>query len=483
MISPRMLLLTCVFALSGVLGGCAVNPATGETDFVTMSEQDELALGRQASQEAAKEYPRYPDEKLQAYVQQVGERVARAGDRPNLQYHFTVVDSPDINAFALPGGYIYIHRGLMAYLNSEAELAAVLGHEVGHVTARHSVRQQSQASAWNVLGAAVAIGTGVSSAGDLTNVLGTAVVRGYGRDMELQADGLGAKYLARAGYDPKAMIQVVRVLKAQEDYAREVALRNGEAVQPVGYHGLFDTHPDNDRRLQEVLGPAQALAGGQQEVGRERYLQAIDGLAFGDSADAGIRRGQNFYHGELGFTLSFPQGWGMLNQPSALVGYPKDQQAYIGMKLVPREGQLSPLEYLRKGAGGRLAEEQELKQPGIQGATGVVPGSPARRVAVVYLDKAAYLFIGVVKGRGSLESRDPEFLSVIHSFRPLRADERQLARGRHLQLVKAQAGQSVEQLAKSENDTESDAISRIRLLNDLYPSGQPKAGDWLKIVR
>ena len=483
MTKTRMLLLTCLFTLSGVLGGCAVNPATGETDFVTMSEQDELALGRQASQEAAKQYPRYTDEKLQAYVQQVGERVARVGDRPTLQYRFTVVDSPDINAFALPGGYIYIHRGLMAYLNSEAELAAVLGHEIGHVTARHSVRQQSQASAWNVLGAAVAIGTGVSAAGDLTNVLGTAVVRGYGRDMELQADGLGAKYLARAGYDPKAMIQVVRVLKNQEDYARQVAQAKGEAVQPVGYHGLFDTHPDNDRRLQEVLGPAQALAGGQQEVGRDRYLKAIDGMPFGDSAESGIRRGQSFYHGELGFTLSYPRGWGMLNQPTALIGYPEDQQAYIGMKLVPRDGQLSPLEYLRKGAGGRLADEQELNQAGMKGAAAVIPGSPARRVAVVYKDQGAYLFVGVVKGRASLESRDAEFLSVIRSFRPLRADERKLAEPRRLQLVQAKAGQSLEQLAKGGNEPESDAISRIRLLNDLYPTGQPKPGEWLKIVR
>ncbi|SDI28046.1 Putative Zn-dependent protease [Pseudomonas panipatensis] len=480
---PRMLLLTCLLALFGALSGCAVNPATGETDFVTMSEQDELALGRQASQDVAKQYPRYADEKLQAYVQQVGERVARVGDRPTLQYHFTVVDTPDINAFALPGGYIYVHRGLLAYLNSEAELAAVLGHEIGHVTARHSVRQQSQASAWGVLGAAVSIGTGVSAAGDLTNVLGTAMVRGYGRDMELQADGLGAKYLARAGYDPTAMIQVVRILKNQEDFAREQAQKNGQAVQPVGYHGLFDTHPDNDQRLQQVIGPAKALANGQQETDRERYLKAIDGMPFGDSADTGIRRGQHFYHGELNFTLTYPPGWGLLNQPSALIGYPQDQQAFIGMKLIPREGQLTPLEYLRKGAGGRLAGEETFQQAGLDGATAVVPGSPARRVALIYQGKAAYLFVGAIKGRGSLETRDADFLSVIHSFRPLRADERKLAEPVRLALVQVQAGQSVEQLAKGGNGPESDAISRIRLLNDLYPSGQPKAGDWLKIVR
>ncbi|HSX87643.1 MAG TPA: M48 family metalloprotease, partial [Pseudomonas sp.] len=205
----------------GQLASCAVNPATGRTDFVMMSEQQELDLGRRYNQEILKQHPRYADEKLQAYVQQVGERVAKNSHRNRLAYQFTVVDSPDINAFALPGGYIYIHRGLLAYLNSEAELAAVLGHEVGHVTARHSVQQQSQASAWGILGQAVAIGTGVGAAGDLTNVLGSAVVRGYGRDMELEADGLGAQYLARSGYDPQAMIEVVRVLKNQEVFARD----------------------------------------------------------------------------------------------------------------------------------------------------------------------------------------------------------------------------------------------------------------------
>lgn len=473
-----------LLALMSVLAGCATNPATGKSDFVMMSEQEELGMGQKYSQEILKQYPRYGDEKLQAYVQQVGERVARAGDRPNLQYHFTVIDTPDINAFALPGGYIYIHRGLMAYLGSEAELAAVLGHEVGHVTARHSVRQQSQSSAWNILGQAVAIGTGVGAAADLTNVLGTAFVRGYGRDMELEADGLGAKYLARAGYDPTAMIQVVRVLKNQEDFARDEAARKGQATQPVGYHGLFDTHPDNDQRLKQVIGPAQALAGsGQREVAAERYLKAIDGMPFGDSAASGVRRGQSFYHSELDFTLTYPAGWGILNQPTALVGFTADQQAYIGMKLVQRDDQLTPAEYLRKGAGGRLAGEESFQQAGLSVATGVVPGSPARRIAVIYQKDRAYLFVGAVKGRASLESVDDQFMQVIRSFRPMRADEQKFAQPRRIAVVQAQSGQTVEQFAKAESGPESDSINRIRLLNDLYPTGQPKPGDWLKVVR
>ncbi len=249
----RPCLLWLLMALP--LAGCALNPATGHHDFVMMSEQQELELGQRYSQEILKQYPRYADEKLQAYVQQVGERVAQHSHRGQLSYRFTVIDSSDINAFALPGGYIYIHRGLLAYLNSEAELAAVLGHEVGHVAARHSVQQQSQSNAWGIFGRAVAIGTGIGAAAELTNVLGSAFVRGYGREMELEADGLGAQYLARSGYDPQAMIEVVKVLKSQEEFARDQAASQGKEVPAAsGYHGLFDTHPDNDLRLQQVLG-------------------------------------------------------------------------------------------------------------------------------------------------------------------------------------------------------------------------------------
>lgn len=465
------------------LAGCAVNPATGRTDFVMMSERQELDLGARYNQEILKQYPRYEDAKLQAYIQRVGERVARSSHRNQLNYVFTLVDSPDINAFALPGGYIYIHRGLLAYLNSEAELAAVLGHEVGHVTARHSVRQQSQSTAWNLLGHAAAIGTGVGAVGDLTNVMGNAFVRGYGRDMELEADGLGAQYLARSGYDPQAMIEVVKVLKNQEDFARAQAAKRGEAPAAGGYHGLFDTHPDNDRRLQEVIGPARALAVGNQEVGRDAFLQMLDGLVFGDSAASGIRRGRHFYHGELDFTLSYPQGWQLVNRPDVLIGHSADEQAFIAMTLEPADKRLTPAEFLRKRAGSqRLAAGEELRLGALQGYTAVLQGQSARRVAVIYRDDNAYLFIAAVRGRASLETEDQRFLEVIRSYRPLKADERKLAEPVRLHLVRAKAGQSLAALAK-EVPQQGDGEAQLRLLNGLYPDGVPRAGDWLKTLR
>ncbi len=465
------------------LAGCATNPATGRSDFVMMSEQQEIDLGRRYAQEVAKQYPRYADEQLQAYVQQVGERVARQGHRSELAYTFTVVDSPDINAFAIPGGHIYIHRGLMAYLNSEAELAAVLGHEVGHVTARHSVRQQSQSTAWNILGQAVAIGTGVGAAGDLANVLGSAFVRGYGRDMELEADGLGAQYLARSGYDPQAMIEVVKVLKAQEDFAREEAVAQGREVAPSGYHGLFDTHPDNDTRLRQVVAAATPLANGGGEIGRDAYLHQIEGLPFGDSAEAGVRRGQRFYHVGLDFTLALPPSWNLVNRPDALIVHSPDQRAFLVMTLESRKASGSSLDEVRQRSGGRaLQQEQRLQQGDLDITTGTVPSNGGRRVAVATRGKQAFILIGAVKDGASFADADALFLDVLRSVRPLRAEERALGQPKRLALVEWKAGSDLASMAR-QMQVEGDQLGYLRLLNGLYPTGEPQPGQRLKLVR
>jgi len=478
-----ILRLSLLLLLLGPLWGCAVNPATGRNDFVMMSEQQEIELGQRYNEEIRKQYPRYADEKLQAYVQQVGERVARYGHRSYLKYSFTVIDSPDVNAFALPGGHIYIHRGLMAYLSSEAELAAVLGHEVGHVTARHSVRQQSQSTAWGLLGQAVAIGTGVGAAADLTNALGGAFVSGYGRDMELEADGLGAQYLARSGYDPQAMIAVVKVLKSQEEFARDQARAKGQDVAPAGYHGLFDTHPDNDTRLRQVVAAASPLASGQGEVGRDVYLRHIDGMPFGDSAEAGVRRGQRFYHAGLDFTLALPPGWELINRDDALIVHSADQQAFVVMSLQPLPKELSAEQYLRQRAGPQqLVQQDQFRQSGLDVATAVIPGAAAKRVAVIARERQAFLFTAAVKGHASLESEDERFLEVVRSFRPLQAQERALSEPRRLHLQQFQVGQELAALSKQMSG-EGDQLVRLRLLNGLYPEGQAKPGDWLKMVR
>lgn len=199
-----------------------------------ISENKELEMGRTYHPQIIEQYGRYEDEALQRYVEDVGKRLAAVSHRDDLVYRFTVLDSPVINAFALPGGYIYITRGMMAYLNSEAELAAVLGHEIGHVTARHGVRQQSAAQAANLgytLGAILLPGLRTAGAQDLFNVFGGALLSGYGREHELESDRLGAEYLARSGYPSEAMIEVIGVLKDQATFAEAEAKNKARIIR------------------------------------------------------------------------------------------------------------------------------------------------------------------------------------------------------------------------------------------------------------
>ena len=312
------------------LANCSVNPVTGKQDFVMISENQEIQMGREYNAQILKQSPKYLDQNLQDYVQSIGESLAAKSHRPNLVYRFTVIDSPDINAFALPGGYIFINRGLMAYLSSEEELAAVLGHEIGHVTARHSVRQYSQSQLMGILSTAVEINAG-RTAGNIANLASGALLSGYGRDMELEADDLGAQYIFQEGYSPQGMFEVLSVLKDQEIYSKKIAEQRGQ--EPRSYHGVFASHPSNDKRLQEVLNNVSNSFQKGNHKKKDTYLQKIEGMVFGDSEQSGIRRGNKFFHGPLNLYLASPKTWEIINTPNQLIFSSPSGEAVLQMTL------------------------------------------------------------------------------------------------------------------------------------------------------
>ena len=257
--------------------GCSTNPVTGKKDFSLINKDQELAMGKQAHNSIMKQKKPLRNAKIQAYVNNLGQQLARQSHRKDIRYTFTVLDDPSVNAFALPGGYVYITTGIMAYLNSEGELAGVLGHEIGHVTARHGVKQQSAGMAGAILMSVLTKKTGGS--GKEFNNISKAILSGYGRDHELQADRLGAEYLARVGFAPKNMIDVVGVLKSQEEFAKVQARREGR--QPRAYHGVFASHPRNDTRLQKIIAEAgKYKKGATRDPGHDRYLNMIAGLKY-----------------------------------------------------------------------------------------------------------------------------------------------------------------------------------------------------------
>lgn len=469
------------------LVACAANPVTGKKDLVMMSEQQEVSMGRKSHQQILRQYPRYNDERLQQYVNQIGQELASRSHRSHLKFTFTVVDSPQINAFALPGGYIYVTRGIMAYMNSEAELAGVLGHEIGHVTARHGVRQQSAQTLTGLLGMAVAVGT----KGKYNDVIGTAskaLVSGYGRDHELEADRLGAEYLALTGRDPEQMIKVVGVLKDQEVFDRDVARSEGR--EPRAYHGLFASHPDNDRRLQEVVRAARRFTGEVTvEIGRERYLKLLDGMVFGDSLEQGVVRRNSFYHGPLNLKISAPDNWSIKNSPDKLVFLRKDNSAYTEMTSRPVGQSRSPADFLstllkKSSSGGR-----NLHHRGMRGYQQVVSmprlpwgGAGDALFTVWFKDKTAWLLVSAAKEARQFKPLMREFNAISSSLSGLSREDRTRAAPRRIELQRVRRGDTYARLANS-SSLESYKIEQLRLLNGVYPGGEPSAGELVKVIK
>lgn len=289
-------------ALAACAGlACATNPATGSKELILISESQEITMGRGYDKDVLASVGLYGDSALQRWIQQFGARLAATSERPNLPWTFHVVDDPAVNAFAIPGGFIYVTRGILADLNSEAELAGVVGHEIGHVTARHSVSQMSKQQLAQV---GLAVGSiaspdferyaGLASAG-----LGVLFLK-FSRDAESQADHLGLRYMRRANYDPREMPHVFAMLT-------RVSQAQGGGRVPE----WLATHPNPENRQgrieQEIASGPQTFAG--TVVDRDAYLRRLEGLVYGDDPREGYFKGSVFLHPALRFRLTFPAGW------------------------------------------------------------------------------------------------------------------------------------------------------------------------------
>lgn len=467
-----------------LLANCAQNPATGRQSLALMSEPEEIQLGKKSDAEVRQQYGVYDLPALQQYVDRVGQRLAAKSHRPQLSYHFTVVDSPEINAFALPGGYIYITRGIMAYLNSEAELAAVLGHEIGHVTARHSVQQYSANMVTSIgvtLGAILVPQLRGQGAQQLFSVLNNAILSGYGREHELEADRLGAKYLAQAGYDPRAVVRVLGVLKNQELFDADVAKQEGR--QPRAYHGLFATHPDNDTRLQQVVGEATLLTQPNSEEGRTPYLKQVNGMIFGDNPAQGLVRNGSFYHEALGFVLAFPSGWKIQNRPDTLLAQSPASDAQLELHM-QEQPTVPPAQFLRKTlALDGSSTIEPTTEHGLSGAIiiGTKQGRPVKASAIYHKGKV-FVLIGIANSAPTFKNQQAAMDSAMRSFRPFTENDRKLAKPLLVHTLAAQKGATFAELARK-SPLGQYAEGYLRLLNNAYPDGEPQSGQTLKLIQ
>ena len=341
----RRAVAALVLAAAIPIGSCARNPVTGQRELALISEEQEVAMGQQAAAEVEASLGLVDDADLQRYVQEVGATLAAGSQRPNLPWRFRVVEDATPNAFALPGGFIYVTRGMMNLMENEAELASVLGHEIGHVTARHTVQQMSRSQLAQLgLGLGAIFSPTVAQYGDLISGGLQLLFLKYGRDDERQSDDLGFQYALAAGYDVREMDDVFATLQ-----------RIGEASGRSSVPAWASTHPDPGERVQTAQQRAAAIDRPveQLRLDRAEFLGHLDGLVYGDDPRAGFFHQGRFVHPELRFSLAFPQGWNAQNTPQAVVAVSPQQDAAIQLTIAQAQ---SP----------QAAAQQFLSQQGIQ---------------------------------------------------------------------------------------------------------------------
>jgi len=468
--------LLAVFVLiATALAGCASGTSTVTVGGRSVEMPTEVA---EEHQKLIDNIGIYDDPELDAYVRGVGEQLLRESGITEPTFTFTLLDSPDINAFAMPGGFIYVNRGLLAYLDTEAELAGVLAHEIGHITERHHARRQSAQMTSKVAAVSAYILTGSGDVYDAASMYGAEIISGFGRDMELEADSAGAEYLHQSGYDVDSMLSVIGVLKDQEQYRRVQAKASGK---PSGtYHGLYASHPRNDLRLQTVIKAANELDLAEMPENPEipgEYRRQTEGLVYGASAEAQSEPNR-FYHNKLNFTFAHPPGWTVRQSSREILATSADGSRTLTIGLAKIDPEQDTEASLIAGAQGDVTAFERLEQFGLSGSTAIASsGEQAVRLAVI--DHGyRFLFEGDAP---ALAEADADFRTIIDSFRPLTGREKITGTSHTLHYIQVPRGATFASLASGVKLP--DAKNQLRLINGYYPTGEPRTGDWVKVIR
>lgn len=429
----------------------------------------------------------YQDERWQQYVRAVAERLLAQTKDAGKAYTITVLDASDVNAFATGDRHVFVSRGLLSFLDSEDQLAAVLGHELAHEVARHARKRKATDLAGKSLGLIAAVATG---RGELLRDVAVPVTAlygaGYGREMELEADRLGTGYMVRAGYYPEAAFEVLERLADHEAFARKVGRRPGP------YHrasSVFASHPRNDLRLHAAHRDAADTWPAEATTPVADYWQMLDGLAYGDVSPAGVVKGRAFYHGGLRVVIEFPNGWQVAAPQAQVVGTAPGGAA-VGSIVVARHepvGRKSPAEYVadvlhRNDVIG--GEERDLN--GAPAFVGEIDAAESnvqlQLIAVVHLRRSMFLFRGECGPAGDPQAFRQQFEETLAGLRSMTVADAQTANNRRVHLVVAAPGDTYEALAKTSALRKFPADA-LRVMNGDYPHGEPRPGDFVKVVR
>ncbi len=471
------------------LAACSVNPATGERNFTAfMSPEDELKFGQEEHPKILDQFGgAYNDPKIAAYVDRIGQELARVSELPDLKFTFTVLDDDIVNAFALPGGYVYISRGLLGLANNEAELAGVLGHEIGHITGRHSAQRYSQTvlSGIGTFGVSVlsSVFLGTTAVGDAVGQSAAVYLQGFSREHEFEADTLGVRYLARTGYDTGA---VASFLASLEAYSALEAKVSG-LPDPASRFNIMSTHPRTGDRVTAAINAANVQPVAQPNDGHRAYLNAINGITFGDSEREGFVRGRVFVHKPANFLFEVPPNFNLFNGAQQVTARgPNGSAILFSGGRISHHGNMAS--YLTRvwGKGARLSGVETITINRMEAATGRTrvrnqSGSlDVRLVAIRHDSNHIYRFTFLTRP-AQTRNFDAELRRTTFSFRKLTAADRARYDAWKIEMRVVRRNDSVASLSRG-MPMSGPKEEWFRVLNGMAPGEEPSPGDVAKVV-
>lgn len=482
---PTQLTSAFLIIVYFLFSSCARNPVTGKRDLMLMSKSQEIAMGKQSDPEIQSFFGIYDDKDLQRFIQQKGKAMAKISHRPDLPYEFKVVDSPVVNAFAVPGGFVYFTRGIMAHFNNEAEFAGVLGHEIGHITARHSAKQYSKAMLAQVgMVAGMVISPEFRQFADLANTGVSLLFLKFGRDAESQSDHLGVKYSTEIGYDAQEMAGFFRTLQRLQEQS------GGEAVPT-----FMSTHPQPQDRFNKVTKLAEKwqnkLNVSNPEVNRDSYLKMIDGIIYGEDPKQGFVENNMFYHPVMKFQFPIPQNWTFQNTPAQVQMAQKDGKAMMAFRLAQGSSLRDAAQQMLEANNLQAVESKEVNINGFPALAVVADQqqqqqqgqeTPTIRVLAYFIQdqKTIYNFLGY-STQQDFQTYYPTFNSVMSNFRKL-SDPEKLNRQPDRIRIKTVAQNGTLQQALKQHQVPSDELQELAILNGMELNTQVKKGSLVKVI-
>ncbi len=454
----------------------------GAQSLFGLSPADEKRIGREHHPKILEQFGgAYDDPALARYVDSIGQFLAAASDAPRVGYTFTVLDTPIVNAFAVPGGYVYVTRGLLALADSEAEVAGVLAHEIAHITARHGAKRHTKGALADLGLAVLGAATNNRAVADLGRVGAHAVLSAYSRKEEHEADEIGVTYLSRAGFDPRAMSSFLAKLKWQSDV--EAAVRGRSTRRALDF---FATHPRTRDRVERAVAAARRKSVADPITARNVYLSKIDGMVFGDAPEQGFVRGRRFVHPVIGFEFEAPPGFRLLNAERSVTGFgPDGARMYFDLQRIAPDRSLD--RYLRDAWAprARLTGFERFTVNGMRAVTALAresDGGSGVRLAAIRFQRdtvARFLFTPAAPSGSGLGRR---YRAATYSFRRLRAAEAGTVRPWRIAIHEVGPGDTVKSLVDRRFAAGVEAPYRtFRLLNGLR-RGEPRAGDRVKLI-